>query len=155
MQAIVFHRGGFCFAKFISGWFKSLRIHTRIHLHRKKGGDRVLRQIRMMLCADFVDHREHTLRIGIAVWQEEKRLHQFRDRGVFVVACNSLQTGHGRPECIDTSSMAGRSASVATAYSINSSQGVVLLCRNEVRRQTLGKFKLSLLTGSYMKLGEF
>ena len=101
MQTIVLHRGGFCFAKFISGWFKSLRIHTRIHLHRKKRGDRVLRQIRTMLCADFVEHREHTLRIRIAVWQEEKRLHQFRDRGVFVVACNSLQTGHGRPECID------------------------------------------------------
>ena len=116
MQTIIFHRGGFCFAKFISGWLKSLRIHTRINLHRKKGGDRVLRQIRTMLCADFVDHREHSLRIRIAVWQEEKRLHQFRDRGVFVVAFNNLQTGHGRPECIDAIFMARRSASVATAY---------------------------------------
>ena len=122
IQTIVFHRVGFCFAKFISGWFKSLRIHTRIHIHRKKGGDRVLRQIRTMLYSDFVDHREHTLRIRIAVWQEEKRLNQFRDRGVFAVACNSLQTGHDRPEYASTPSyMAGRSASVATAYSINSS----------------------------------
>ena len=41
------------------------------------------------------------VRIRIAVWQEEIRLHQFRDRGIFVVTCNSLQTGHGRPECVD------------------------------------------------------
>ena len=70
IQTIVFHRSGFCIAKLISRWFKSLRIHTRIHLHRKKGGDRVLRQIRTMLCADFVDHREHTVRIRIAVWHD-------------------------------------------------------------------------------------
>ena len=65
MQTIVFHRGGFCFAKFISGWFKSLRTHTRIHIHRKKGGDRVLRQIRTVLGADCVDYQEHTLRNSI------------------------------------------------------------------------------------------
>ena len=70
IQTIVFHRSGFCIAKLISRWFKSLRIHTRIHLHRKKCGDRVLRQIRTMLCADFVDHREHTVRIRIAVWHD-------------------------------------------------------------------------------------
>ena len=140
MQTIVFHRGRFCFAKFISGWFKSLRIHTRIHLHRKKGGDRVLRQIRTMLCADFVDHREHTLRIRIAVWQEEKRLHQFRDLGVFVVACNSLQTGHGRPECIDAI-VHGRKIGVGGhgIYHKLLSEDVVLLRRNEARRETLGK----------------
>ena len=45
MQTIVFHRGGFYFAKFISGRFESLRIHTRIHLHGKKGGDRCSVQI--------------------------------------------------------------------------------------------------------------
>ena len=119
MQTIVFHRGGFCFA-FIPGRFESLRIHTRIHLHRQNGGDRVLRQIRTMLCADFVHHREHTLRIRIAVWQSI-RLHQFRDHGVFVVACTSLQTGHGRPECVDAIVHGRKIGICGDAYSTNSS----------------------------------
>ena len=91
-----------------------------------------MRQIRTMLCADFVHHREHTLRIRIAVWQEEIRLHQFRDRGVFVVACTSLQTGHGRPECADAI-VHGRKIGIGGDGIFHKllSQGVVLLRRNE------------------------
>ena len=63
---------------------------------------------------------------------EEIRLHQFRDRGVFVVACTSLQTGHGRPECVDAI-VHGRKIGICGDGIFHKllSQGVVLLRRNE------------------------
>ena len=55
-----------------------------------------------------------------------------RDRGVFVVACTSLQTGHGRPECVDAI-VHGRKIGIGGDGIFHKllSQGVVLLRRNE------------------------
>ena len=58
------------------------------------------------------------------------------------MACNILQTGHGRPECVDAI-VHGRKIGIGGDGIFHKliSQGVVLLRRNEVWRQTLGSWR--------------
>ena len=84
------------------------------------------------LCRFCSPSRTHASNPHCCLARGDTSSHQFRDRGVFVVACTSLQTGHGRPECVDAI-VHGRKIGIGGDGIFHKllSQGVVLLRRNE------------------------